>query len=755
MIFTKLTIAVIVTIFYMIGLCAIYFSKQRVNNSENKIYKILLISNLIVLFLHLCADSASYYYDILPVIFTTFIFKIYLLYYFLFGILLVAYLIVICKFEKTIKYLNILKKITLLSCILICILPQNLYRDINNLIFYTNGLDVLVTYAFSGIMVTFMVTILISKSNQLSKKKTIPLIIFIVGALISILIQIKYPNIIVIDCIESLICFMMYHTIENPDLKMINELELARDAAEKANHAKTDFLSSMSHEIRTPLNAIVGFSECIDSAKTLDEAKADARDIVMASQNLLEIVNGILDISKIEADKMEIVNTKYNLREILENLTKLVSTRIGEKDIELKTNFAVDLPAVLYGDAGKIKQIITNILTNAVKYTEIGEIDFAVNCINQGDRCRLAFRVRDTGRGIKTEQIEKLFTKFQRLDEDKNTTVEGTGLGLAITKRLVEMMGGKIIVDSEYGEGSTFTVYLEQTIVSKELKEEIKENVNINSIDLTGKKILVVDDNKLNLKVINKILIEYKLDVTLIESGFICIEKIENHEKYDIILMDIMMPKMSGVETLKRLKEISGFNTPVIALTADAIQGKVNKYLEVGFNDYLSKPIEKTELNRVLATYINTDSDNTNNEDVIKEDTNAEEISEVVEENVQVSGVDLLKENDIDVDSSLELLGDMEMYDETVNTFLEENKTRIPKMKTFMESSDCENYAILAHAMKSDSKYLGFKKLAELSLNHELKGKENDISYIKDNYEELMNEVDRITNILEKYTGGC
>ena len=279
------------------------------------------------------------------------------------------------------------------------------------------------------------------------------------------MLAVLYPQLFIIGFVFSLIVIIMYFTIENPDVKLLNELELAKQNAERANEAKTDFLSSMSHEIRTPLNAIVGFSNSILEDETIEEAKAEAKDIIMASQNLLEIVNGILDISKIEAGKMEIVEVEYCPLEVFDNIAKLIKPRIGEKPIELKTNFSPDIPAVLYGDMNKVREVITNLLTNAAKYTEKGIIDLSVQCINTKNKSKLVISVEDTGRGIKPDKIDKLFTKFQRLEEDKNTDIEGTGLGLAITKSLVDMLDGKIEVDSTYGKGSTFTVTLNQRIV--------------------------------------------------------------------------------------------------------------------------------------------------------------------------------------------------------------------------------------------------------------------------------------------------
>ena len=333
-------------------------------------------------------------------------------------------------------------------------------------------------------------------------------------------------------------------------------------------------------------------------AESLGEAKENAKDIVNASQTLLEIVNGILDISKIEAGKVEIINSQYNAPETFDELAKLITPKMNEKGLDFTYNIAPDLPNTLFGDHANLKKIVTNLLSNACKYTDKGYVHYEVNCINTKDVCKLIISVEDSGRGIKKDNIDKMFTKFQRLDEDRNTTIEGTGLGLAITKQLIELMGGKIIVHTVYGEGSKFTVVINQRIEVEELGQKKKYKT---TLDLTNVRILIVDDTALNLKVQCKLLEKFGANTLVTcDSGFECIERIKRGEIYDLILLDDMMPKMSGVETLKKLKEIDGFNIPTIALTANAITGMREKYLADGFDDYLAKPIEKEQLIQVV-----------------------------------------------------------------------------------------------------------------------------------------------------------
>lgn len=585
-----------------------YFSKERLNTLDTKMYSYILVTNIIGIMIDVFGYFIFKIYGSESFI-SIMVSKFYLVYYFLWAYFFLLYIFVISFREKS-EYL-LQKKFTktiiiltsLFICLIILIMPIQITYEDN--VAYSSGLSVNMVYGLCFIMVGIMLYCLLRNLKKISTKEYIPLLTFMVLSTFCMIIQKTYPEIILMLMCHSIVTSLMYFTIENPDVKMVKELEVAKNEAEKANHAKSEFLSSMSHELRTPLNAIVCFSELLESKEGLDsESKDFAKDIVSASHNLLDLVNGVLDISKIEAGKMELINKEYNSFELFNSLSTMVIPRIGDKPIDFKTVIASDIPPILKGDTGKLKQIILNLLTNAVKYTDKGFIKYRVECINdyKNNQTKLIITVTDTGRGIKKEDIDRLFKKFERLEEDRNTSIEGTGLGLAITESLAELMGGKITVISDYGKGSTFKFVVVEEIVNKESNLVVNEQTTLNYETFEGKKVLVVDDSKLNLKVAENVLKNFKVSTETVTSGLECLSCVKS-KKYDIIFMDIMMPNMSGVEVLKKLRE-EKVNIPVIALTADAIEGQEEKYISEGFDGYLSKPIDKTKLKVILNKYL-------------------------------------------------------------------------------------------------------------------------------------------------------
>ena len=588
-------------------LCIFYFPKKRLRTFENNIYSMLVavtISNLIVEILSYIALINGLNYESLAYII---IMKITLMLYLTWTILFLTYITSISLKIKNFNDRHILKVYYFLYFILIILIivgPMTILT-IDNL-HIPSGFCTLLVYAVAAVATLLDIYFVFKNGIKGLDKKYIPIPFIIFFAATAAAIQMNYPQIFLLTPVLAYTTFIMYFTIENPDMKMVEELNIAKQQAEKSNRAKTDFLSSMSHEIRTPLNAIVGFNECITEAKTLEEAKENAKDVITAANTLLETINGILDISKIESGKLEVINVRYKPKKLFEDSVKLLESRIMDKNLEFNVKIAEDLPYKLMGDQANLKKCVINLLTNAVKYTDRGSITFHVNCVNEDNNCKMIISVEDTGRGIKPENIEKLFTKFQRLDEDKNSTIEGTGLGLAITKQLIELMGGKIVVQSVYGSGSKFTIYIAQEIVQMlpSVENEIFSEVEPNALTFNNnKKVLIVDDNMLNLKVASKLLEKYNLNIDTAESGSECIDKVKSI-KYDLILMDDMMPKMTGTETLHILKQDSNFDIPVIALTANALVGEREKYLKEGFLEYLSKPIDRVELEKCLKHFL-------------------------------------------------------------------------------------------------------------------------------------------------------
>ncbi|MCR5774425.1 MAG: response regulator [Lachnospiraceae bacterium] len=520
-------------------------------------------------------------------------------------------------------------------------------------------------------------------------------------------------------------------------------LKEAKVIAERSNAAKSDFLANMSHEIRTPMNAVLGMNEMIlmESLRARDELPAERGDIKKiftdicnyagniesAGNNLLHIINDILDLSKIEAGKLEIINAEYKLSSVLNDVSNMIIFKAKTKDLKFEVDVDASMPDALYGDEVRIRQVITNLLNNSVKYTPKGTVKLSVkgarhDISSEEAKLDLIVCVTDTGIGIKEEDIKRLFDKFERMDLEKNSTIEGTGLGLAITRKLLDMMGGSIDVQSKYNEGSSFTITIPQKIISDEpigdFREKFEKAVNAMKakrqvFHAPKAKLLIVDDTKMNIIVTKGLLKDTGIQIDSAESGEESIG-LAHDNAYDIIFMDQRMPEMDGVtamHTIKSDRNGINFKTPFICLTADAVSGARERYIAEGFNDYLTKPIDSSALEELILRYLPKEK--------------IEDVSET--------------DNIVDSESGLLYFGgDEEFYKVIVNEYIEEAQKRMPELEQYYSEQDWENYGITVHALKSTSKMIGAIKLSEIALRMENAAKEADVNAIRTEHEEMM-----------------
>ncbi len=552
-----------------------------------------------------------------------------------------------------------------------------------------------------------------------------------------------------------------------PFVRAQGELLEEKVRAESANHAKSDFLANMSHEIRTPINAVLGMNEMIlredhraqelakddsvDMIETLKNINVYANDVKNAGHNLLAIVNDILDFSKIEAGKMDITEAPYQLSSLLNDLNNMILFKAQDKKLDFDIDVDRTLPDDLYGDEVRVRQILTNILGNAVKYTEKGFVRLTLRGEEQGDgTILLKAEITDTGIGIRPEDKEKLFTKFQRLEMERNSTVEGTGLGLVITQRLLDMMGGTIAVESEYGKGSVFTVTIPQRIVSNvsvgNFQERFENNmkqggVYKESFRAPNARILIVDDTRINLAVVANLLKSTLMRIDTALSGAEAV-KMAEETPYDLILMDQRMPEMDGTEALHKIRETAGGKSskaPVICLTADAVIGAKERYLSEGFSDYLTKPIDSFALEKMLKKYLPSSK-----VQLVKE----EKIEDVPEEKAADS-FDVLRAAGVNPAEGLQYTNnDESFYRSMLNEYSSSYEEKTAKINEYFSKEDWKEYGIYVHALKSTSKMIGAMELSELALRLEEAAKINDVELIKGKHELMMKRYEAVTKAI-------
>lgn len=585
------TIAILI---FNILLVCVYFSKKRVNNFETTTYKYLAISNMISSVLAIASYLTIKYMEHVPVL-NEIVSKSLLVSYLIWLLIFTSYLIGVSD-KRTFKVnnifkTNIIKLICLIFFVAISICPLS-YHNENNII-YSYGIAANVVYALTFLMVILWFVIIIKNRKKLLDKMYYPLYGLLIFGTIVVIIQHIKPELLLLTYLIGFITFLMYFTIENPDIKLINELELAKVSLEKANNVKSEFLKSMSHEIRTPMNQIIGCSSILETEEGLsEEGKETLSDLTGATNSLLDVCTGILNVSQIESGNVELTISEYNPQELLNEVIELNRKRIGNKDIELKSNLKV-LPYKFYGDKDKVKQIVSNLLSNAIKYTEKGIVEITANCTKDSDESDVGnfeIIVKDTGKGISKEDMSLIFDKFERTEKDSATL--GLGLGLSITKSLVNIMGGTITADSELGKGSTFTCVLHERLEDPSKKK------------LEEAKVLVAHNSKIILACLKKILEKYNITVVEVMTPEEVYKNIEKGD-FDLVITDEFVGKVTAKELCLKIRFDLNSEIKIIKIISSSNVIDEGDFKGTPYNGHINDDLNESEIINEIKRLLN------------------------------------------------------------------------------------------------------------------------------------------------------
>lgn len=730
----------------------LYFAVKHEKTKLHRVFSALLIVSM----LHLGFDALTVYtvnhMDVVPVWLNDLAHRLFIGTMVTIFYLVYCYIVILIRDEigEDIRMLKRSKCLYVFAIVCVCVLP--IYYKEADQSNYAYGMAAYMTYICVAVYLLMVIRLLICYRTRIRKRELLAISAAMAIEIVVSVYQAFHPTALLSGMGIMLIILAFYLFMQNPDILLVKQVQIEKEKAEQANAYKSVFLSNISHEIRTPMNAIVGMTDILLRTELTEEQRDYLSNIKTSGHALVAIINDILDISKIEAGKMTLVEDDYDIKRELRNIQMIIENQIGEKPIRLVYDIDERLPGRLYGDCVRIRQIIINLLNNAVKFTDEGQITLSVAVAEErvtetgdAESYRLDISVSDTGQGIKEEDFVKLFEAFEQVNKKLNSGKEGTGLGLAISSQLIDMMGGKLQVESVYGEGTRFyfSIVQKPAISQEEDADDAQVNMNFTA---EGAKILVVDDDLINRKVAQGLLKPFRMQIDLAEDGKKALEMIRQKE-YHIVFMDHMMPVMDGVEATKILREMDDKKyekLPVVALTANAMKEAEEIFYGAGISDVLTKPIEMEHMCRVLRKWLPTT--------LIREETSDDAREEQVQakQNPARQKEALVIEG-ICVDAGIRNSGNRDLFFSTMGDFYTLIDAKANKIRKCLADDMIREYTIEVHALKNSARLIGALELAEEFAKLEKAGNEENEQVLHSDTEQVLSHYEDYKRILKPY----